>query len=1053
MKKIFRSLPLILILFRAIAACYGQEEAGWHYPLYLSNLDYWHSRIPVIIKNSSSQDVSGEPLSIKIGSLEGQLKLQGTEAGAIRVIDSEENELLWKIIAPGERVISDGPVPEHSEFLLPATVKANETGIYYIYFDNPGAWPEGAVLEKDPSIRETTFQSVNRSTPEVLKTDIRPTETITLNNPPEDKDWPHDQKWDIRVPVRILNFTNSKLEGAPVYVKMDQVYQRLYKQDCRSALIQLGNRNTVQVSRFADAIVFEKEISPLSDETIYAYFAANRKSNDSNHLQENFPWYYDKRNLVKDPSPGHDTKNWDPLVRSAGLKGSLNNVSKEMDSTGYCLKININKEGEGNKAGWKQDIPVEPGKSYMFGAMARCSGFRREISISIQFLGENGILLNQNAESNKISSSEEWKLLSGFFKAPDDAVSARMNLSVDEAGTASFRGMMMMKVIEGYASSLYFDQREPAKPDHITIWPANPIVKVFREDLPPVNIQPARISAAQNETEPLQIAVRSPWESGNMRVEVTAPTNSSGTRLDKVSVYLVGYVPVDYPSNYYERKVPYWYLKFPTEPPGSDGWAGFWPDPLIPGNTFDLAANKTQPVWIEVNVPQGTRKGDYTGQIRLYRNDSLISVLPWLVHVWDFALPKKNSFGAIYDYRSLDDMPEPGPEQFRTDITEDSLRGMYLTFMGKHRISSGEISPSPKVIYRNGKADIDFKEYDKAASYYFDELKNPYAYLPTGLFYLFGWAFPPSEKFGEKPYPGDYPFDNADRGKLRPGYKKAYQTVLRTFWQHISEKGWSDRYVLYLSDEPHMAENGKADIVAQMKALCDMIHEVDPKIPVYVSTWWYRPEWEGYIDIWGLGFNGEGDYGHAVTKDDLKHIISSGKRIWFTTDGNFCTETPYLALERLLPYFGFKFGADAYEFWGVNWLTYNPFKYGWHSYIFESQAPGEESWKRYPNGDGFVIYPGKPIGKEELIGSIRIKQVRDGAEDYEYLSLLQHLIENADLGNPSVKTAKAALQKALDLIDIPCAMGRYSTWLLKSPDEVITIRENIARSIESFSKK
>ena len=132
---------------------------------------------------------------------------------------------------------------------------------------------------------------------------------------------------------------------------------------------------------------------------------------------------------------------------------------------------------------------------------------------------------------------------------------------------------------------------------------------------------------------------------------------------------------------------------------------------------------------------------------------------------------------------------------------------------------------------------------------------------------------------------------------------------------------------------------------------------------------------------------------HYVTAEDMQQITRSGGRIWYTTDGNFCTETPYLALERLLPWFGYKYGAEAYEFWGVNWLTYNPYKYGWHSYIFESQAPGEESWKRYPNGDGYVIYPGKPIGEDGLIGSIRLKQVREGAEDYEYLTLLGNLIE------------------------------------------------------------
>jgi hypothetical protein len=184
----------------------------------------------------------------------------------------------------------------------------------------------------------------------------------------------------------------------------------------------------------------------------------------------------------------------------------------------------------------------------------------------------------------------------------------------------------------------------------------------------------------------------------------------------------------------------------------------------------------------------------------------------------------------------------------------------------------------------------------------------------------------------------------------------------------------------------------------------------------------------------------------------MQKIKRSGGRIWYTTDGNFCTETPYMAIERLLPWFGYKYGAEAYEFWGVNWLTYNPYKYGWHSYIFESQAPGEESWKKYPNGDGYIIYPGKLIGKAGLVGSIRLKQVREGAEDYEYLTILGNLIKKTDPTNPAFPAASQALQQALDIVNIPCAMGRYSTKILKSPDMVREIREQIAINIEKLLK-
>lgn len=50
---------LALLLFTVKIS--GQETDNWQYPLYLANMGYWQSRIPVAVKNSSTQDVLGEP--------------------------------------------------------------------------------------------------------------------------------------------------------------------------------------------------------------------------------------------------------------------------------------------------------------------------------------------------------------------------------------------------------------------------------------------------------------------------------------------------------------------------------------------------------------------------------------------------------------------------------------------------------------------------------------------------------------------------------------------------------------------------------------------------------------------------------------------------------------------------------------------------------------------------------------------------------------------------------------------------------------------------------
>jgi hypothetical protein len=1053
MKRTISILISVLVFLLFSFEIYGQAFEGWHYPLYLSNMSYWHSRIPVVVKNYSDRDASGESLMMKIGQEEGLLNLVGENASALRVVDSAGIELLWRITSPDKKIITDGIIPNGSEFTLPVTVKSGKSEIYYIYYDNPAAWPTGQVLDEKWRKR---IMGQNDTGPniEYLQWIIKPVQTVLLKEAGKNENWPDGEKWDIRVPIKRFNFENNTNERQlPVYVNMEQVFLRLHGKVDQNTPIQIGRSGINQYFRFENALVFDSRESPLSEQTTYAYFAGKDKQVVKNSLLDFSAWYNDKRNLVKNPGILQGENNWERIKSVAFPGKSVQDITKNGETGGQSLMLSNSAGNKKDEIGWMQSITVKPGHVYMYGAMVKCADISEGISIKMAFKRDNRDSLSREIRSDKINGTKDWTVISGIFTAPQDTVEARMSLVLSEPGTAWFKGMFVMEVVEGYSGSMFFEQREAMELEKLTAWPVNAIVKVFYEDLPPEKIGLARITAAGNETEPLQIALRSPLDCRNMKVVVSSPEDKNGKKLDQLTTCVVGYVPIDYPSNYYEKKVPYWYLKYPAESIGSDGWSGFWPDPLLPHNTFNLDANKTQPIWIEVTVPEGTKGGDYYGIIRIFKEDTIVKEIPWTVHVWNFSLPQKNTFGAVYDIRSERDMPEPLPDLTHNIVSKSDLQKMTLSIMAKHRISSGEITPVPKVNLKDGRADIDFSEYDKAAAYYFDELKNPYAYLPNGLFYLFGWAFPPSDKYNEKPYPGEYPYKDADRAKLRPEYKKAYQLVLKTFWDHLKEKGWADRFLLYLSDEPHEADNnnGKSnDITIQMKALCEMIHEVDPKIPIYVSTWWYRPEWQGYIDVWGLGYNGEGDYGNYVTAEDMQHITQSGGRIWYTTDGNFCTETPYMALERLMPWFGFKYGAEAYEFWGVNWLTYNPYKYGWHSYIFESQAPGEESWKRYPNGDGFIIYPGKPIGQNEPVASIRLKQVREGAEDYEYLALLSRLIKQSESKGQQTETAKNALQQAINLVNIPCAMGRYSTKILKSPDEVLRIREQVGESIEEL---
>jgi hypothetical protein len=334
----------------------------------------------------------------------------------------------------------------------------------------------------------------------------------------------------------------------------------------------------------------------------------------------------------------------------------------------------------------------------------------------------------------------------------------------------------------------------------------------------------------ETETESLQRAARAAKAITRLEVEVTPPAMDDGTGGLAVETGWVEYVPVDYPTSYYSSLTPEWMLKHPTSGAGSDGWSGWWPDPIAPVNFGPVAANVTQPIWINIKSSADTKPGVYTGRIRWKADGQVIRVDAYTAHVWNFALPAAAETPAIYDLRL-------NSKWWKSDfdgLDADGRRRLLWKFNSEKRICPDSLGATPRFTRgKDGTITADFTEYDRLASEYFDEFRFPVSYTPS-IFYCFGWAMPPKKFLGVDPYPGEWPYKGADRMQLRPEYKKAYQDALRLYWNHVKAKGWADKLVLYISDEPHFT---RQEIKTQMIACCQMIHEVDPSIRIYSSTW------------------------------------------------------------------------------------------------------------------------------------------------------------------------------------------------------------------------
>lgn len=851
--------------------------------------------------------------------------------------------------------------------------------------------------------------------------------------------------WRCRVPLAVLNAETSPQKNVMICADLSGMLVRIYRSRKPGACQVIGPSGIVPHVMVGQKLLFPCDLPKKSLQTFYVYFAEAPSGADP-------PAASSLKDLVSSPSnrvvnPGFESGDqWpDHWTRSGAPDAAFQRVRGGVEGK-HCARFNIAPDAKKAWAGWHQNVTVLPRKTYLFAGWFRCDNVTGgDVRFHVHYKNPRGGFCRTKqfgATSGSHAGTQGWTQLSGLFTMPDDIGTFNLHLTMQAHGTLWHDAMVVAEVHPVLPGDL--EVRPPQNPSSLSVWPVNAIVKVFQEDMPPAKQPAARIAMARNETEPLQLAVRSTQGIKQVTCRVQPPVNSAGVRLSDASVAVVGYVPVDCKTNYYRTDGPEWIRKTPASEGACDGWAGLWPDPLIPRNTFDLQAGKTQPIWVTVKSPKLAAPGDYRGRVELVAGKKVLVSTPFTVHVWPFNLPDKSRIAAIYDFRMGKAWQAEGRDE------NQSRRG-FLSFMAEHRVSADRIGPDPLIRYdhKSGKVVTDFSAYDRSADYYFNTLNMPHTYAPW-MFYCFGWGHPPKPICGEAPYEGDYPYEGMDRRKLRPAYKRVYQACLKAYWNHMKAKGWHRRCVLYISDEPHYYSSQA--IVDQMIALCDMIHEAVPAMPIYSSTWDYVPAWKDALDIWGIGHYGK------VTPRQMADILADGKRIWFTTDGQMCTDTPFCAVERLLPHYCFHHGAEAYEFWGISWLTHDPWRFGWHRFIHQSSSPGDSFWVRYPNGDGFLAYPGAHVGAAGPVPSIRLAQAREGVEDGEYLFLLKSLLarvvtdDKNGTADRAVRMGRNVLAAAARLAEIPNAGGRYSTRILQDPDKVFEWRKQMARAIAALLK-
>lgn len=684
--------------------------------------------------------------------------------------------------------------------------------------------------------------------------------------------------------------------------------------------------------------------------------------------------------------------------------------------------------------GIRRKIETEAGRKYI--NIAWVKGLEESVYQSIPRMAVFSGGKNSYARA-AIKPTSEWKVKSCTYTAKDGDEIWIDAFGVNKADIL-IDGLFAAECID--ATKFEYQARADFEKPRTIAWQVSPIIKVFDFFAPPAEIKTPAISLAKNEQENLQFALRSNEPLRRLEISATTPKLVGGNAtLEAPTVSVARNVVCDAPSRYQIFNG----VKFNERCVPRNSMIQLYPDPLVRQNFVELSPNKTESVWLKFGADESAVAGEYEGKVEFKDGGKTVLAVPYRVRVRNFAIPKSPSLGAIFDSRGSGFNGGWRRPLKIAGITSKFYDDAQLQeFMAQYRTSINK-PPRIKFYTKDGNLAADFSDFDKFCENAFGKLGTRLMYLPNPMG-GFSFANPinrikrddPDAK-PIAPYDGEYPYAEADKKILRPEFVAELQAQAKAVFKHLDEKGWRDRFLWYVCDEPHCDADGIADMT---KAYCAAVKAADPKARLYSSTWAYIPMLEGGINVWGI------DMSSDRTPADIEKIEKRGEEKAFTTDGNYCINTPYCAQERLIPLYCFAGGFIAHEYWGVDWYTRDPFKWGFHYDRISSPSPTVRNRTRYPNGDGYFVYSGEIVGRNEIFPSVRFESIRDGQEDYEYFKILEKLA--AKTGDAS---AQKTLEKVKSLAVYPNARGTRSTELLPDPAKLENLREEVAGQIERLN--
>jgi hypothetical protein len=332
-------------------------------------------------------------------------------------------------------------------------------------------------------------------------------------------------------------------------------------------------------------------------------------------------------------------------------------------------------------------------------------------------------------------------------------------------------------------------------------------------------------------------------------------THESGRHsLQGAEVRFVGYVNVDRPT---QRPSADQLRKPPFE----------YPDVLLEDEHISLAADTAQPFWVSLTIPVDAAPGVYVATAAVTGDDKIKTVVPLKVYVYPVTIEKTRLWVTNWfsmNWKHMDIAPEPESEEYY------ALLRRYARNMAEYRQNVALISPLSLADYgvdASGALTFDFSRFDRWVQIFIEEgcigrIEGGHIGGRVG-----GWE----SDFGATVRlvrDGKVVSEqvNPDSDEARNFYSRFFPALTA----RLKEKGWLDRYMQHLADEPTSSN------FETYKDLAALARTYAPELRIIEAT--HSKDLTGSIDVWVPQLN----YFHE-NYEHYQERKAAGDEIWFYT--------------------------------------------------------------------------------------------------------------------------------------------------------------------------